>query len=59
MIDAIKADAEQPLSDEKKQEIIASANQLKEDFSNTGYAHLSALLKAKLAVDADDLDSSR
>jgi predicted negative regulator of RcsB-dependent stress response len=58
MIDAIKADAEQPLSDEKKQEIIASANQLKEDFSNTGYAHLSALLKAKLAVDADDLDQA-
>ena len=58
MIDAIKADAEQPLSDEKKQKIIASANQLKQDFSNTGYAHLSALLKAKLAVDADDLDQA-
>jgi len=58
MIDVVTTEADQPLSDDEKQEISAIADQLKEDFSDTGYAHLSALLKAKLAVDADDLDQA-
>jgi len=58
MIDSMTTEADQPLSDEKKQEIIASADQLKEEFGDSGYAHLSALLKAKLAVDTDNLDQA-
>ena len=58
MIDIATAETDQPLTDEQKQAINASADQLKQEFTDTGYAHLSALLKAKLAVDADDLDSA-
>lgn len=58
MIDTVTAEADQPLSDEQKQNIIASADQLKEQYGDSGYAHLSALVKAKLAVDADDLDTA-
>ena len=58
MIDIAKAENDQPLTEEQKQEINASADQLKEEFADTGYAHLSALLKAKLAVNAEDLDSA-
>ena len=58
MIDIAKSENDQPLTEEQKQEINASADQLKEEFADTGYAHLSALLKAKLAVNAEDLDSA-
>jgi predicted negative regulator of RcsB-dependent stress response len=54
----VNVETDQPLSEDAKQEIIASADQLKQDFSDTGYAHLSALLKAKFAVDAGDLDQA-
>ncbi|MDA7825928.1 tetratricopeptide repeat protein [Porticoccaceae bacterium] len=56
MIDIATTETDQPLTDEQKQDINASADQLKQDFSDTGYAHLSALLKAKLAVNADELE---
>jgi predicted negative regulator of RcsB-dependent stress response len=58
MIDIAKAENDQPLTEEQKQEINASADQLKQEFADTGYAHLSALLKAKLAVNAENLDSA-
>ena len=58
MIDIATTETDQPLTDEQKQDINASADQLKQDFSDTGYAHLSALLKAKLAVNADDLEGA-
>ena len=58
MIDITTAETDQPLTDQQKQDINASADQLKQEFSDTGFAHLSALLKAKLAVDADDLDGA-
>jgi predicted negative regulator of RcsB-dependent stress response len=58
MIDIATTETDQPLTDEQKQGINASADQLKQEFSDTGYAHLSALLKAKLAVDADELESA-
>jgi predicted negative regulator of RcsB-dependent stress response len=58
MIDIATTETDQPLTDEQKQDINASADQLKQDFADTGYAHLSALLKAKLAVDADELESA-
>lgn len=58
MIDVATTETDQPLTDEQKQGINASADQLKQEFSDTGYAHLSALLKAKIAVDADDLEGA-
>jgi predicted negative regulator of RcsB-dependent stress response len=58
MIDIVSTESDQPLSEEQQQQITASADQLKEQFGDSGYAHLSALLKAKLAVDADNLDQA-
>ena len=34
------------------------ADQLKQDHAGTGYAHFAAMLKAKLAVEGDDLDTA-
>ncbi|MGB2105856.1 MAG: YfgM family protein, partial [Porticoccaceae bacterium] len=58
MIDIVKTESDEPLSDEQQQQISASADQLKQQFGDSGYAHLSALLNAKLAVDADNLDQA-
>ncbi|CAI8363741.1 MAG: YfgM family protein [Porticoccaceae bacterium] len=58
MIDVVTAESDQPLSDDQKEQINASADQLKEQYGDSGYAHLSALLKAKLAIDANNLDQA-
>jgi predicted negative regulator of RcsB-dependent stress response len=58
MIDTVKASAEAPLTEEQQQAVSAAVSQLKEEFSDSGYAHLSALVSAKLAVEADDLDTA-
>ena len=58
MIDSLTTQTDQPLSDEQKTAIQASADQLKEEFGDSGYANLSALIKAKLAVNAGDLDQA-
>ena len=58
MIDTVKGSAEAPLTEEQQQTIADAASQLKEEFSDSGFAHLSALVNAKLAVDADDLDAA-
>jgi len=49
---------DEPLSAEKQASINATADQLKEQFSSSGYAHFAALLKAKLAVDNGDLEQA-
>ncbi|MDG1693521.1 MAG: tetratricopeptide repeat protein [Porticoccaceae bacterium] len=58
MIDVATTEADQPLSDDQQQQINATADQLKEQYGDSGYAHLAALLKAKLAVNADNLDQA-
>lgn len=58
MIDVVTTEEDRPLSDDEKQDINAMADQLKEQYSDSGYGALSALLKAKLAVDADNLDQA-
>jgi predicted negative regulator of RcsB-dependent stress response len=58
MIDTVKTIAEAPLTDEQQQAVSDAVSQLKEEFSDSGYAHLSALVSAKLAVEADDLDTA-
>ena len=58
MIDTVKTSAEAPLTDEQQQAVSDAVSQLKEVFSDSGYAHLSALVSAKLAVEADDLDTA-
>ena len=58
MIDIVTAEADEPLSEEQQQQITASADQLKQQYGDSGYAQLSALLKAKLAVDTGDLDQA-
>lgn len=58
MIDLVTTEENRPLSDDEKQDINAMADQLKEQYSDSGYGHLSALLKAKLAIDADNLDQA-
>ena len=58
MIDTVKTGAEAPLTDEQKQAVSEAVSQLKGEFSDSGYAHLSALVSAKLAVEADDLDTA-
>lgn len=58
MIDTVKASAEAPLTEEQQQAVSDAVSQLKEEFGDSGYAHLSALVSAKLAVEADDLDTA-
>jgi predicted negative regulator of RcsB-dependent stress response len=58
MIDTVKASAEAPLTEEQQQAVSEAVSQLKEEFSDSGYAHLSALVSAKLAVEMDDLDTA-
>ncbi|MDG1485432.1 MAG: tetratricopeptide repeat protein [Porticoccaceae bacterium] len=42
----------------KRVAVEASADQLKQDFAGSGYAQFAALLKAKLAVDNNELDAA-
>jgi predicted negative regulator of RcsB-dependent stress response len=58
MIDTVKTSVEAPLTDEQQQAVSEAVSQLKEEFSDSGFAHLSALVSAKLAVEADDLDTA-
>ena len=58
MIDTVKTSAEAPLTDEQQQAVSDAVSQLKQEFSDSGFAHLSALVSAKLAVEADDLDTA-
>lgn len=58
MIDTVKGSADAPLTEEQQEAVSAAVSQLKEEFSDSGYAHLSALVSAKLAVEADDLDTA-
>ena len=59
MIDVI---AGQPpgslLTDTQQAQVNAIADQLKDDYSGSAYAQFGALVKAKLAVDANDLDKA-
>ena len=53
--------SEQPgvrLNSEKQVAINALADQLKEQFTGSGYGHFAALLKAKLAVDNNELEEA-
>jgi len=43
---------------EQKIAINNDADQLKKDHAGTGYAHFAAMLKAKIAVEGDDLDTA-
>jgi predicted negative regulator of RcsB-dependent stress response len=58
MIETVKSGSEAPLTEEQQQAVSEAASQLKEQFSDSGYANLSALVSAKLAVEADDLDTA-
>jgi len=59
MIDVIAG--QQPgslLSDAQQAQVNGIADQLKDDYSSSAYAQFGALVKAKLAVDVNDLDSA-
>jgi len=59
MIDVIAG--QQPgslLSDAQQAQVNGIADQLKDDYSSSAYAQFGALVKAKLAVDINDLDSA-
>ena len=59
MIDVIAG--QQPgslLTDTQQAQVNAIADQLKDDYSSSAYAQFGALVKAKLAVDANDLDKA-
>lgn len=58
IIDTVKAGAEAPLTEDQQQAISDAVSQLKEEFSDSGFAHLSSLVNAKLAVDTNDLDTA-
>jgi predicted negative regulator of RcsB-dependent stress response len=58
MIDTVKGSADAPLTEEQQEAVSAAVSQLKEEFGDSGYAHLSALVSAKLALEADDLDAA-
>ncbi|MDB4309287.1 tetratricopeptide repeat protein, partial [Porticoccaceae bacterium] len=46
------------LSENQQAEVNTAADQLKENHSNSAYAQFAAMLKAKLAVDNQDLDTA-
>ena len=57
MIEIVRSQgSDEPLSAEQQASVNATADQLKEQYSGSGYAHFAALLKAKLAVNNDDLE---
>jgi predicted negative regulator of RcsB-dependent stress response len=57
MIEIVRSQKpDEPLSADNQASINATADQLKEEYSGSGYAHFAALLKAKLAVNNDDLE---
>ena len=59
MIDIVSSQAAgEQLSIAKRVAVEASADQLKQDFAGSGYAQFAALLKAKLAVDSNELDAA-
>ena len=46
------------LGEDQQAEVNTAADQLKENHSNSAYAQFAAMLKAKLAVDNQDLDTA-
>ena len=46
------------INSEKQAAVNTLADQLKQDYKGSGYAHFAALLKAKLAVDNNELESA-
>ena len=57
MIEIVRSQgSEEPLSAEQQASVNTAADQLKDQYSGSGYAHFAALLKAKLAVNNDDLE---
>jgi len=49
---------EERINSEKQTAVNTLADQLKQDFKGSGYAHFAALLKAKLAVDNNKLEAA-
>ena len=49
---------EERINSEKQTAVNILADQLKQDFKGSGYAHFAALLKAKLAVDNNKLEAA-
>ena len=59
MIEIVSANAAgEQLDTGQQAQINISADQLKDNHSNSAYAQFAAMLKAKLAVDNDDLDAA-
>jgi predicted negative regulator of RcsB-dependent stress response len=59
MIDIITSQPQgEPLNSERRVAVKSKADELKLDHSGSGYAQFAALLKAKLAVEIDDLDAA-
>ena len=48
----------QRINSEKQAAVNTLADQLKQDYQGSGYAHFAALLKAKLAVDNNELEAA-
>jgi len=59
MVEIVSSQAQgERLNVAKRVAVEASADQLKQDFAGSGYAQFAALLKAKLAVDNNELDAA-
>ena len=59
MVNIISSQAAgEPLNVAKRVAVETSAEQLKQDYAGSGYAQFAALLKAKLAVDNNELDAA-
>lgn len=58
MMDVASVAPGESLSESKREQVIALAEQLKNDYSGTQYARYAAMLLARLAVEKDDLDTA-
>lgn len=58
MMDVASIAPGESLSESKREQVIALAEQLKNDYSGTQYARYAAMLLARLAVEKDDLDTA-
>lgn len=58
MMDVASIAPGESLSESKREQVVALAEQLKNDYSGTQYARYAAMLLARLAVEKDDLDTA-
>lgn len=58
MLEAVSGNPGQPVPESARESVSSKADQLKTDHAGTQYARYAAMLKARLAVESDDLDTA-